>query len=251
MIRRTTSATPWHSPATDAFAIGHMTRNLLASALFAGVATGLAAALLQFVFVVPLLLEGELYETGARVHFLESGTTQSDRGAPALGGELMRHAMTFGFNIVSFTGFALILVALMALAERAGHKVTPRQGLAWGIAGFAAVQLAPAMGLPPELPGTPGAELWPRQIWWAGTILATAAGIGLVVFGRGIALAIAGIALIAAPHLVGAPHLDVYFGVAPPELSAEFATASLGVAAAAWALLGGLAATFWTRGRDA
>ena len=54
-----------------------MTRNLLASAVFAGVAAGLLAALVQFVFVIPTLLEGELYETGARVHFAENGTPQS------------------------------------------------------------------------------------------------------------------------------------------------------------------------------
>ncbi len=46
-----------------------MNQKLLTSAVFAGVAAGLIAALLQFVFVIPALLEGELFETGARVHW--------------------------------------------------------------------------------------------------------------------------------------------------------------------------------------
>ena len=91
------SATPWRFPATK-----HMTRNLLTSALFAGVAAGLIAALLQFVYVIPALLEGELYESGARVHFATQGLPQSERASPGLGGDLGRHAMTVGFNSASF-----------------------------------------------------------------------------------------------------------------------------------------------------
>lgn len=227
-----------------------MIRQLLASAVFAGVAAGLVAALLQFTFVVPLLLEGELYESGARLHFVENGSPQSERGAPALGGDLSRHAMTVGFDMVTYTGFALILAGLMLLAERGGIAIGPKRGLVWGLAGFVAVQLAPAVGLPPELPGTPASEVGPRQIWWATTMLATAAGIALIALGRGVVVPILGAVLIAAPQLVGAPHLDTYWGVAPPELSAEFVTVSLGVAAAGWALLGFLTAFFLDRFRE-
>lgn len=224
-----------------------MTRHLLTSALFAGLLTGLIAASLQFVFVIPLILEGELYEAGARIHFPIDGSPQSQAGAPGLGTDWYRHLMTVTFDVVTYTGYALILVALMALANRAGHKVTPRQGLVWGLAGFIAVQLAPAIGLPPELPGTIAAEVAPRQIWWASTILSTAAGLGLIAFGRGLLPALAGIALILAPQIIGAPHLDTYFGVAPPELASQFVTLSLGVAAAGWALLGFFTAWFFTR----
>ena len=93
-----------------------MTKNLLSSAVLAGVAAGLIAALLQFTFVIPALLEGELYESGARVHFATDGTTQSDKGAPALGGELMRHVMTIAFNLVTFTGYGLLMLSVMVFA---------------------------------------------------------------------------------------------------------------------------------------
>ena len=64
-----------------------MTKHLLTSALFAGVVTGLIAALLQFHFVIPLLLEGELYEAGARIHFPINGSPQSPAEAPDLGAD--------------------------------------------------------------------------------------------------------------------------------------------------------------------
>jgi predicted cobalt transporter CbtA len=59
----------------------------------------------------------------------------------------------------------------------------------------------------------------------------------LIAFGHSY-LPLAGVVLMVIPHLLGAPHLDTFFGVAPPELAAEFATLSLGAAAAGWVLLG-------------
>ena len=228
-----------------------MTKNLLSSAVFAGLIAGLIAALLQFVFVIPLLLEGELYESGQRVHFLVDGMTQSEKGGPGLGTEWGRHLMTVAFNVVTYTGYGLLLVAAMGFArERTGLQITVQNGLIWGLCGFIAVQLAPAMGLPPELPGTPAAEVAPRQAWWIGTILATAIGLALIAFGRGVLVHAVALLLILMPHLLGAPHLDTYFGIAPPELSAEFATISLGVAAVGWCLLGYFSAYFLARGED-
>ena len=227
-----------------------MTKNLVSSAVLAGVVAGLIAALLQFYFVIPTLLEGELYESGARIHFASDGSTQSDKGAPSLGGDMMRHAMTIAFNLVTFTGYGLILLAAMLFAAEKGHALTPRTGIIWGLAGFVAVQLAPAIGLPPELPGTPAAEVAPRQIWWALTIFVTAIGLALMAFGRG-PIALGSIPLLLVPHIVGAPHLDTYFGIAPPELSAHFVTLSLGVALAGWVCLGFLCAWFWTKTNDA
>ena len=219
-----------------------MTKNLLTSALFAGVAAGLVAAALQFGFVIPALLEGELYESGQRVHFAADGAPQGERGGPGLGTDYARHAMTAGFNLVAYTGFGLILVALMALADRRGIAVSPRAGLVWGLAGFVAVQLAPAFGLPPELPGTPAADLGARQAWWLGTAAASAAGLGLIAFARGL-LPVAGVLLLALPHRIGAPPPDRYSGVAPLDLDT--------IVDAAAALLALLRAWFWTRGRDA
>ena len=220
---------------------------MLTSAVFAGIAAGLIAAALQFMFVIPALLEGELFEQGIRVHFGADGSPQSERGAPGLGGDFNRHLMTVGFNIVTYVGFGFLMVAAMAFAElRELTTITPKQGIIWGLAGFIAIQLAPAIGLPPVLPGTIGAEVDARQAWWLGTIIASGLGLWVIAFGRG-AVALAGVALLAAPHLIGAPRLDVFWGVAPPELAAQFVTVSLGSAAVGWTCLGFFAAWFWTR----
>ena len=227
-----------------------MFRKILTSAVFAGVATGVVAAILQFWLVTPLLLEGELYESGARVHFATDGSTQSEAGAPSLADEPARHLMSAGFNLVAFTGFALLLVTGFALAERRGASITPRGGLVWGLCGFLAVQLAPAVGLPPELPGTVGAEVELRQAWWLATIIASVAGLGLIAFGASALAVLSGFVILALPHLIGAPHLDTYFGVAPPELASLFSTRSLGASALAWTLLGYCAATFWSQQQE-
>ncbi|WP_299351782.1 CbtA family protein [uncultured Shimia sp.] len=229
-----------------------MTKNLLSSAAFAGLIAGLIAALLQFVFVIPLLLEGELYETGARLHFVVDGTAQSDKGAPDLGGEWGRHLMTVGFNIVTYVGYGLLIIVAMGLArDRTGTTISAKNGLIWGICGFIAVQLAPAAGLPPELPGTPAAELAPRQIWWISTIVVTALGLAIIAFTDAVWKQAIGLVLILVPHLIGAPHLDTYYGVAPPELSAEFATLSMGVAMVGWATLGYFCGHFFASGEEA
>lgn len=237
-----TRATPPAFPATDRI---DMLKQIVASALFAGLAAGVLAALLQLWFVVPLLLEAELYETGARVHFTD-GYVGSEAGAPPLGDALGRHAGTLAINIVGWIGFGFVLAASFALAARRGVEVNARRGLLWGMGGFAAVALAPAFGLPPELPGTIAAEITARQTWWALCVIATALGLALMGFGRGPAWLVGGV-LLAAPHLVGAPHLDRYFGTAAPELAALFATRSLGVSAVAWAFLGLTAGWVWAR----
>lgn len=224
-----------------------MYKKMLSGAMYAGLSAGLIAALLQFTFVIPVLLEGELYESGQRIHFATDGTPMSDRGAPSLGWDWSRHLMTVAFNLVTYWGFALLLAAVIGFTELRGLvKITPRQGIIWGLSGFFVIQFAPAFGLPPELPGTIAAELAPRQIWWIATILASGVGIWLIAFGRKF-LPFVGAALLAIPHLVGAPHLDKFWGIAPPELSAEFATLSLGAAAPAWCVLGLVLAWVWTR----
>jgi cobalt transporter subunit CbtA len=115
------------------------------------------------------------------------------------------------------------------------------------LAGFAAFALAPAFGLPPELPGSVAADLLSRQVWWVGTVAATALGFALLVFGARTWTPPLGIALLVAPHLIGAPHPAEGAGSVPPELAAAFAARSLVVNAVLWALLG--LATGWLYAR--
>ena len=236
-----------------------MLQRIFASALGAGVAVGLIVAVLQHVTLVPLILQAELYEDGKLTvqhkHTLVSPTdigAQVARALPAVIGRAQAHdghaaapagdenspwraVFTFIATTATGVGFALLLVGAYAVS---GRPVDAREGLLWGLAGFAAFALAPAFGLPPELPGSVAAELTARQIWWIATMAATLTGIGLLVFmPRPWTIAFA-IVLFAAPHLIGAPHAHEGAGLVPPELAAAFAARSLGMNAVMWALLG-------------
>lgn len=221
-----------------------MFSRILVSGLFAGFAAGLIAALLQLVFVQPVLLHAELYETGQLTHF---GAAKAGAAVASGGIDLVRDGLSVLFTTLLYTGYALILVAAMAFAEDRGFRVAVRQGLLWGIAGFAAVQFAPAVGVPPELPGSAAADIGLRRLWWFGTVGATAAGTALIAFGKGRTARVLAAALILAPHAVGAPHPETFAGPAPPELAAMFSGRALGVGLVAWALLGLFAAWFWIR----
>jgi len=58
-------------------------------------------------------------------------------------------------------------------------------------------------------------------------------------------------ALLALPHVIGAPHVEGYWGVAPPELGALFAARALGAGLVAWCVMGWLGGHLWSRGRAA
>lgn len=228
-----------------------MFKRLLVSALFAGFATGLIAAALLQLFVTPVLLEAELYETGELVHF--GGASQgaalehdhdSHEHLEGEGGD--RALMNLGASIATNIGYALVLVALMAFSERYNHQITPRVGLLWGLAGFVAVQMMPALGHPPELPGNAAADLSARQLWWALTVLASALGVACLAFGKTWAIWGAGIAALVLPQIIGAPHPDTLTGPTPPEIAGLFASRSLGINLVIWSVLGLLAAYFWS-----
>jgi cobalt transporter subunit CbtA len=119
--------------------------------------------------------------------------------------------------------------------------------LLWGIAGFVAFQLAPALGTPPELPGTPAPDLGDRQLWWWFTVAATATGLALLAYGRKPVFVGLAVVLLAAPHVIGAPSLEGFGGVAPPEVASFFAARVLGVGMAVWALMGWVAGYVWER----
>jgi cobalt transporter subunit CbtA len=237
-----------------------MFRRIFVAALAAGAGIGLLLAALQQVALVPLILKAETYEhadPARKAAALPAAVTLSEvvraliapahaheqHPAATAGGSASRAALTVAATTLVSIGFAFLLVGAFAVSGRA---VDAREGLLWGIAGFAVFALAPAFGLAPTLPGSAEADLVERQIWWVGTAVATAGGIALAVFGRWVWAVPVGIALIVAPHLIGAPHPDGV-GSVPPELAASFAARSLVVAAVFWVLLGWAAGALYAR----
>jgi len=221
-----------------------MFQKILTSALFAGFCAGLIAAALQLAFVQPVLLHAELYEGAELVHF---GASPVSAHPDLPGLDPVRDGLSVLFSALVYVGYGLVLVAAMALAVERGITIDARRGLVWGIAGFAVFHLAPAFSLPPEVPGSAYVDLGPRQVWWWSTVVATAAGLALLAFGRGWAMRGAAAALILAPHVIGAPQPDAFAGPVPPELAAHYASRTLGVGLAVWAVMGALAGHFWQR----
>jgi cobalt transporter subunit CbtA len=201
----------------------------------------------------PLIAAAEVYEKAAETapadhagHDHGAGPMAAAEWEPADGAE--RIVFTLLANILVATGFGLLLSGGFALGDAyGGVRIDARTGFFWGMAGFAAFQLAPSFGLAPEPPGAIAADLLSRQSWWVATAAATAGGIALVVFARRPAWKLVGGAAIVLPHIIGAPLPDHVGGSAPPELAAQFVAASLVTAALFWLVLGGFGG--WLYGR--
>lgn len=218
-----------------------MLSKLLTSALFAGAAAGLIAGLLQLVFVQPVLLHAELYEGGDLVHF---GAAAVSAHPELPGFDPVRDILSVVFTMLTYTGYAMMLVALMLLAEERGADVTARTGIIWGIAGFVAAHFAPGFSLAPELPGVAAADLGARQVWWFATVISAGIAMWLLAFGRNWAMWGVAVILLAAPHVIGAPEPDTFTGPVPTEIAALFAARAFGVGLAAWVILGCFSAYF-------
>ena len=245
----------------------------VASAVIAGAVAGLIAALLQLWLVQPVLLHAELYESGELTHVADASghhhgdedghdhahdaagdaavTPAADHAAPAHGGfqiDPPRDGLSVLFSILLYAGYGLLMLAVVLFTISRGREFTLRDGILWGVAGFLAVQFIPAIGLAPELPGMAAADLGARQLWWTGTVVASAAALWLIAFGRNWAAWGAAIVLLLLPQIIGAPAPAEFTGPTPPELAAEFGARALGVGLAGWVTLGLM--LFWLLSTD-
>ena len=218
-----------------------MFTRILTSALIAGASAGFLAALLQLTFVQPVLLQAELFESGTLIFSPGMAVPEVPFTFDA-----QRDGLSILFTMLIYSGYGLILVALMSLSEDSQPAVTPRAGLLWGVAGFITVHLAPGISLAPEVPGVAAADVTPRQIWWFATVITAGIALWLIAFGKGWAVWGTAVILLLAPHIVGAPQPDTLAGPVPPEIAALFAARAFGVGMAAWVLLGLVAAALWS-----
>lgn len=234
--------------------------------LVAGILAGVPTAAIQHVTTTPLIIAAEVYENAEPSHAHKAGhqieawrsggivkanfilvhgsgpITEEESWAPEDG--LERTFFTSAATIITTIGYSLMLLAAMFIAK---GKITPRSGLLWGLAGFAATGLAPSLGLSPELPGAAAADLFARQMWWGATAIATAGGLWLILRVSSVWAIILGAVLIGLPHLIGAPHPDVLTSGVPSELAAHFASSSLVLHAIAWVLAGCAVGFLWQR----
>lgn len=215
-------------------------RRIVFAAVISGALAGITLTALQALEVTPLILEAEAYEHQVTEQ-TGTGHETSPAWAPQEGWE--RTLYTTLTNGGAGIGFALLLCASFALRER----VSAIQGVLWGVAGFVVFFLSPALGLPPELPGTPAAPLIERQLWWLSTVFATAGAMALLVLTRPWSYKLAGVALLVVPHLVGAPHADAGAALAPDDLARRFVLAATWTNGVFWLLLGSISAWVFRR----
>ena len=214
-----------------------MFRRIVFSAVVAGLLAGALLTAVQQLQVMPIILEAETYEVTvpeATTHAHADGSSHEHEGWSPEDG-LERTFWTGVANVGMGIGFALLLAAAFSLR---GNNVSWRQGLVWGLGGYAAFFVLPAVGLPPELPGTEASALHDRQAWWLLTVTLSATGIVLLALARGWAWKVAGAVLIAVPHLIGAPHPESHTALAPPDLLRTFIVATAIANAVFWAVLG-------------
>lgn len=212
---------------------------ILLTALLAGGLAGLVLGGVQQITVVPLILEAETYETGEAEESEAAPGDEAEEWAPEDGVE--RTLWTVLNSMLVGIGFGLLLTACYALRG----KVTWQGGILWGLAGFVVFNLAPALGLPPELPGDAAAGLEQRQVWWVLTAAVTAAGLWIIAFQPKPYLKLFGVALLVLPHLFGAPHPETHGGLAPDELRDSYIVATLLTNSVFWILLGVFCALFY------
>jgi cobalt transporter subunit CbtA len=215
----------------------------LLAALAAGLLAGILMIPVQYRQVVPLILHAETFESGhehgaaAPDHAHEDGTAhaavpKADEVAPFL---LGRFWNTVVANLVTGTGFALLMAGVSLVS---GVSVRFSTGLAWGAAGWLAVQFLPGIGLPPELPGFPFVDLQARQVWWTATVAASVIGLALLFLRPETWARIGGIVLLLAPHLYGAPKPADIAANVPAYLAAEYVMAALSTTLFFWLALG-------------
>lgn len=247
-------------------------RRIALCALLVGALAGLLASAVQHWQAIPLIAAAEGLEASsdaaepmaAATHDHEHERAQGDADAhgatewgPDDGSE--RHAWTALANVLTAIGFGLVLVAAITGWEhvRGRPLASARTGFVWGAAGWLCVYGLPTLGLPPELPGSVAAPLGERQSWWLLAAFSGAAGLALLAFVRS-PLRWLGLAVIALPFAVGAPHLaggpftgyEIELARQMEALAGPFAVATTIATAVQWLALGGLsgwAVARWVR----
>lgn len=215
-------------------------RRLVFAALCAGLVAGIFATAAHQIGTVPLILEAEQYEKPAAA----AGDAHQHAAAWAPQNGVERTAYTLLADVLTGIGFALLLAAGIALR---GGDVTWRNGLFWGLAGFAAFTIAPGLGLPPQLPGTEAGPLAERQLWWLVTVAMTSGALALLAFTKRASLAAIGVILIVLPHIYGAPNSPEHTSTAPEALTHSFIVAATVINFLFWVILGASTGYFYAR----
>lgn len=176
-------------------------RRIVFASLFVGLIAGVLLSVSQLSFVNPIIFSAESHEVA---HDHSAHDHSAEAWAPEEGME--RTFYTILANVFAGIGFSAVLLALMSQLSIFGVTTLDiRKGLLWGLGGFTAVFVFPAIGIPPEIPGVNAAPVEHRQIWWALTVLVAAASLLLLAYGN-IKYKIAAAVLAVCPYVFYIPH---------------------------------------------
>ncbi len=179
-------------------------KNLVLSAFAVAMLAAISLSIYQEYFITPIILAAETYEVGTPD--IIPIVWSPDDGAERTSFSLMA-------NVLICFAYALILSSLMALKNVASVE----KGLFWGGCAYLAVFVAPALGLPPEIPGMEAAQIEHRQAWWIMTVIGTIIGLWLLFFNTKIFKGL-GLILLLIPHILGAPTAEIHgFANSNPE----------------------------------
>ncbi len=188
-------------------------KRTIIAALLVGLAAGLVLSLAQVLSVNPIIFAAEAFEVDTphdhATHQHESGLFDNEYGepwAPQDGSE--RTGYTIVANVLVGIGFAAMLLSVMSqLQQQGAARINALTGVMWGAAGFIAFFVAPAIGLPPEIPGVEAAPINNRQAWWILAVVCVGLGLMVLSFAR-LKYKLAGIALTVLPYTVTITHHD-------------------------------------------
>jgi cobalt transporter subunit CbtA len=216
-------------------------RKLVTVALFSGTIAGLLLFAVQHFTIFPLIEKAEVYESAAERQM--PGMHHDDEGwHPADGVE--RTGFTALSTVLAAIGFAALLFGTAAITP---ISLDWRRGALWGLAAYICIDLAPAWGLPPQPPGVPVADLYARQLWWVGTVIATAIALWLLLDRRKpLPIRLMGFLVFVGPHAIGAP-VAVGESFVPPELVHRFVVWSILTTGVFWIALGSIGGLFYRR----
>ena len=214
-----------------------MIRQVLLAGLVAGLIAGAVGFAAQALKVTPLIHQAEVFEAQAKARALAA----RDRDGPkvisvtALPDPVSRAGLTLIANLLTGAGFGLVLAGAIAFSGRRPDAV---EGALWGSAGFAVFSLAPALFLPPHLPGMAESGLAARQAAWLLAAGAAGTGLALIAFAARPWLRVSGLVFLALPFVLPAPAPGSGVSAVPGPLAAQFAAAALASQAVFWIVLG-------------
>lgn len=233
-------------------------RQIVFYSLLVGGLAGLVLTVVQQFQVIPIIQQAETFENPAAAVAIDMHLAHHDHGGhmhshddeewtPADG--LERSMFTLLSNVLTAVGFGLFMLVGMLVFRGLGHHQNVsygwRHGVIWGAAGFVIFWLAPAIGLPPEIPMAEAAPLEARQFWWLMTVVCTAGGIVGIAFSKS-SYRWTSLVLPLMPHVFGAPHPEgAMFASQSPEVAAalellagQFVYATALANAVFWLVLG-------------